>query len=202
MDNLPTRTRDGAERPIDGPSVQPEFKALSSGLGLGGNKKHSARNRLTISPSIEPMAKAPPKVVTEPPAKVQGNATKRPISQPKRSAKSRALSQSRAVNQDAGRSSRRYVAWALDFFFVVITLAITIVALTAVSMVRGGVGSWIEQKPIQWLARTNPVAILCLVYIVFLVYFLFFRILVGRTFGEAMLGTSTKSLSNALESKK
>ena len=108
-----------------------------------------------------------------------------------------ALGTTAKTPEDNTNLTRRLLAWALDFLLVVATLTLAVAAMTAFSASRGVSAAWVEQRPVQWLVQTSPLATLSLVYGVFLVYGLLFKLLVGRTCGETLLGVSHNRMKNA-----
>jgi hypothetical protein len=87
----------------------------------------------------------------------------------------------------------RIQAYVMDFFLVVTTLATAFAGVTVYFAVKaGGIGEVWGQRPVQLLAQTSPLVTLGLVYAIYLVYTLFFKLLVGSTCGESLLGIYTK----------
>jgi hypothetical protein len=87
------------------------------------------------------------------------------------------------------------MAWAVDFFFVTSSLALALAMATGIAAARAGSEtSLLDLRPVTWLAGFAPYQILIGVYGVFLAYGLFFRVLVGRTFGESVVGLKARTL--------
>jgi hypothetical protein len=80
------------------------------------------------------------------------------------------------------------LAWSLDLLLVAAALSSALALAFAAHVWRGDSADWLAAKQVQWLLSLNPVVWLAGVYSLFLVYAIFFRILVGRTCGETLLG--------------
>ena len=178
-----------------------EFKALSVGLGLGsvqrprrkGSNATAAQSRADTL-TTAPLKSAPPKVL---PTKVLPTKSAQMMAPRVSSMQRQALGTTAKTPEDNTNLTRRLLAWALDFLLVVATLTLAVAAMTAFSASRGVSAAWVEQRPVQWLVQTSPLATLSLVYGVFLVYGLLFKLLVGRTCGETLLGVSHNRMKNA-----
>ena len=183
-----------------------EFKALSVGLGLGsvqrprrkGSNATAARSRADTL-TTAPLKSAPPKVLPtkELSTKVLPTKSAQMMAPRVSSMQRQALGTTAKTPEDNTNLTRRLLAWALDFLLVVATLTLAVAAMTAFSASRGVSAAWVEQRPVQWLVQTSPLATLSLVYGVFLVYGLLFKLLVGRTCGETLLGVSHNRMKNA-----
>ena len=188
-----------------------EFKALSVGLGLGSVQRPSrkasnsaaAQNRAATL-TTAPVKSAPPKVLTTKSAPTKSAPTKSAPTKSAQpgvprvsSAQQPALGAKVKVPKDGAPLPRRLLAWAVDFLLVVATLASAVAAMTLFGASRGVGAAWVEQRPIQWLVQTSPLITLSLVYGVFLVYCLLFKLLVGRTCGETLLGVSAERMKHA-----
>lgn len=91
---------------------------------------------------------------------------------------------------------RRLMAWAVDFLFVTSSLAVALTLATVIAKAKAGDGtSLLELRPVTWLASYAPYQILIGVYGVYLVYGLFFKLFVGRTFGESVMGLRARAFS-------
>ncbi|MCX6105895.1 MAG: hypothetical protein NTY08_08710 [Proteobacteria bacterium] len=183
-----------------------EFKALSVGLGLGsvqrpsrkGSNATAARSRadtLTTAPLKSAPSKALPTKAL--PHKTFPTKAAQMMAPRVSSMQRQALGTTAKTPEDNTNLTRRLLAWALDFLLVVATLTLAVAAMTAFSASRGVSAAWVEQRPVQWLVQTSPLATLSLVYGVFLVYGLLFKLLVGRTCGETLLGVSHNRMKNA-----
>ena len=183
-----------------------EFKALSVGLGLGsvqrprrkGSNATAAQSRADTL-TTAPLKSAPPKVLPTKvlPTKVLPTKSAQMMAPRVSSMQRQALGTTAKTPEDNTNLTRRLLAWALDFLLVVATLTLAVAAMTAFSASRGVSAAWVEQRPVQWLVQTSPLATLSLVYGVFLVYGLLFKLLVGRTCGETLLGVSHNRMKNA-----
>lgn len=178
-----------------------EFKALSVGLGLGsvqrpsrkGSKATAAQSRADTL-TTAPLKSAPSKAL---PHKALPTKAAQMMAPRVSSTQRQALDAPAKTPRDNTHLTRRLLAWALDFLLVVATLTLAVAAMTAFSASRGASAAWVEQRPVQWLVQTSPLATLSLVYGVFLVYGLLFKLLVGRTCGETLLGVSHNRMKNA-----
>jgi hypothetical protein len=178
-----------------------EFKALSVGLGLGslqrpsrkGSNGTAAQSRADTL-TTAPLKSASPKVL---PTKELPTKSAQLMAPRVSSTQRQALGATAKTPKDNTHLTRRLLAWALDFLLVVATLTLAVAAMTAFSASRGASAAWVEQRPVQWLVQTSPLATLSLVYGVFLVYGLLFKLLVGRTCGETLLGVSQNPMKNS-----
>lgn len=178
-----------------------EFKALSVGLGLGsvqrprrkGSNATAAQSRADTL-TTAPLKSAPPKALS---SKALHPKAAQMMAPRVSSMQRQALDATAKTPEDNTNLTRRLLAWALDFLLVVATLTLAVAAMTAFSASRGVSAAWVEQRPVQWLVQTSPLATLSLVYGVFLVYGLLFKLLVGRTCGETLLGVSHNRMKNA-----
>ena len=178
-----------------------EFKALSVGLGLGsvqrprrkGSNATAAQSRADTL-TTAPLKSAPPKALS---SKALHPKAAQMMAPRVSSMQRQASGTTTKTPKDNTNLTRRLLAWALDFLLVVATLTLTVAAMTAFSASRGVSAAWVEQRPVQWLVQTSPLATLSLVYGVFLVYGLLFKLLVGRTCGETLLGVSHNRMKNA-----
>ena len=178
-----------------------EFKALSVGLGLGsvqrpsrkGSKATAAQSRADTL-TTAPLRSAPSKALS---SKALHPKAAQMMAPRVSSMQRQASGTTTKTPKDNTNLTRRLLAWALDFLLVVATLTLTVAAMTAFSASRGVSAAWVEQRPVQWLVQTSPLATLSLVYGVFLVYGLLFKLLVGRTCDETLLGVSHNRMKNA-----
>ena len=172
-----------------------EFKALSPGLGLGQVRPaglHKSRplsgppSQGLATPATQPSAVA---MTSGQPAPAVS--THRPSSPLLQAARSRAAGgvggQAAQPLREAGLG-RLVLAWSLDLLFVALALFGSLALAFAAHAWRGDSASWLAGRPVQWLLSLNPMISLAAVYALFLVYALFFRMLVGRTCGETLLG--------------
>ena len=175
-----------------------EFKALSVGLGLGSVQRPSRKSKAAQS-RAETLTTAPlkPAPLTATPLTATQLTTATLRASRKSGAQRQPLGATAKATKDSAHLTRRLLAWALDFLLVVATLTLSVATMTAFSVSRSASGTWVEQRPVQWLVQTSPLATLSLVYGVFLVYGLLFKLLVGRTCGETLLGVSTNRMKSA-----
>jgi len=155
-------------------SSKHEFTALSSGLGLGG-----VRPARPIQ-ARPPVAQAAASLAVNTMAGWAGSAAATPRLGPPAAATA-------APAKEAG-ISRLVLAWSLDLLLVAAALSSALALVFAAHVWRGDSADWLAAKQVQWLLSLNPVVWLAGVYSLFLVYAIFFRILVGRTCGETLLG--------------
>ena len=155
-----------------------EFTALSSGLGLGGVRP--AR----LTQTRRPVAQAAAGLAVNTMPGWAGSAAVVAFAPPRlRLPKAATV----APVKEAG-ISRLVLAWSLDLLLVAAALSSALALAFAAHVWRGDSADWLAAKQVQWLWSLNPVIWLAGVYALFLVYALFFRILVGRTCGETLLG--------------
>ena len=162
-----------------------EFKALSVGLGLGSVRR-SGRQSKAAQIRTDTLTTAPATLSVAPRRAVHRSGAHRA-----------ALGAAKKVSKDSAHLRRRLLAWVVDFLLVVATLTFAVATMIAFSVSRGPVAPWVEQRPVQWLVQTSPLITLSLVYGVFLVYGLLFKLLVGRTCGETLLGVSPNRIKSA-----
>jgi hypothetical protein len=87
-----------------------------------------------------------------------------------------------------------FLAWSLDFFFVASCLVMVLAAACALFVYQHGIPETpLNLPPLRWLAAVSPVKVLAAVYAVFIGYAAIFRVLAGRTIGEASLGLVRKA---------
>lgn len=157
------------------------FTALSPGIGFGEVKKPQAQPRVGATPALvdkgarsaAPVQRA---VVPSPMPAAPMPGAQAPVPAPAKPGMKLSL-------------ERKLMAWAVDFVFVTSTLAVAAGGATALAAYKAGKSAnWLELKPVTWLAAVSPYEILAGVYAIYLAYNLMFRFVVGRTFGESLLG--------------
>ena len=155
------------------------FTALAPGLGLGEVRPVVVR-KPNPGASVGKAIATPNSLVNEPAPPLRTRSDRSPYRHAKR--------QTIGAKVHLG-FERRCMAWAVDFLFVTSSLALALAIATCVAMTRAGKDfNVLELRPVTWLANFAPYQILFGVYGVFLVYSLLFRLFVGRTFGENLIG--------------
>lgn len=187
-----------------------QFRALSSGLGLGTLKAAGSRGtRQVPAPTqthqVQPGAfgagnySSPqtlgPQVAAGPQraGHAQGSTDKRAHRARGASAKParRWFGKEGAPVALEPRLPRSFASrisvWTFDFLVVVVSLAVAFAAAVVISMVKTGeTDNWLALRPVKFLSERSGVEVLASVYAIFAVYMIVFKLGAGKTFGEVI----------------
>lgn len=170
-----------------------QFRALSSGLGLGALKPVGARAQRSYMPSTAPAPEQMrPVVLPVVPPMRTGRETVHRSKRGQQRNETSAHQSSNPVHQSSNpvvtvRSSysRILSAWVFDFMVVVLSLAVAFGFAVVLSMVKTGeTDNWLALRPVKFLSARRPVEILASVYAMFAVYMIVFKFGAGKTVGE------------------
>jgi hypothetical protein len=171
-----------------------QFRALSTGLGLGSLKAAGTRVARAGLPQ-QPQAQsagafgagnyAPPPVMTAHPGSASAPV---PVARSGRKQKKQQPDQAAHQPPRLRRSmTSRLSVWTFDFLVVVVSLAVAFAVAVVLSMVKTGeTDNWLDLRPVRFLADRSGVEILAAVYAIFAVYMIVFKLGAGKTFGEVI----------------
>lgn len=189
-----------------------QFRALSSGLGLGTIKTAQSRVSASVfphlsastpvlgtqssfrSPSTQGMLHGEQELqrallTSQPTAPVE-KASSSIFRTARRGANAASQAPQRAsaapVRQTQKLSfKQRLSVWTADFLVVVTSLAVAFAIAVVLSMVKSGeTDNWLALRPVKFLAARTAVEILAAVYAAFAAYMVVFKLGAGKTFGE------------------
>ena len=162
-------------------SAGPEFRALSTGVGLGPVAPRAAARQRSPVDHESPFAVNLPPVAAESRRTAPGDGGARHSSSPRAGHPPRRR-----------RRLLRLLAHGIDVGVVLGTLAMTLTLLTLIQAVRSGAqGGWGELKSTpaaQWATEQGPLTLIASTYGLCLAYGLIFRLFTGQTPGESWLG--------------
>jgi|GEM_PF-3043824 len=169
-----------------------EFKALSPGIGLGPKRPGGGGGTRQATPMNPPVA-------------TRKTGASQRISAPKTPEQPPRVNAAVTARVMAPTWGIRLQAYVMDFFLVVTTLAVAFAGVVVYTVYNtsqsGDLSDLWQQRPVQLLASASPLLTLGLVYAVCVVYMLFFKLLVGSTCGESLLGISTKIVPSTARAK-